>query len=237
MKKLLIATAALMLGGAAVAQDTSTTSTTGTAGSTTTQTDTTTTTTDTMGQSGTQPSTGTMSQPSDTTSQQSGTMSQQQTGTMGQTGTMQTQGSMPAGSMPNMILRHGVMCAAIGGGVWLAAPYGTNGVAAVVSTTLYLALLLPARHDERAMTGGRLPLLGAMLPGLGLGAALLALGEFVLMPLAAGNWLVALALVLSVNLLLASFIAAVLPSSWLPSAIRSRRRALFAHRKRQVVST
>lgn len=132
-----------------------------------------------------------------------------------------------AGSMPNMMLRHALMCGVVGSGVFLAAPHGIVAVAAVVSGAMYLALLLPARAAERALTGGRLMLLSAMVPGLLLGAALLAIGEFVLVPLAAGNLLAALAIVLPVYGVIAVLIGLALPNSWLPGALPVRRATLL----------
>ncbi|QXQ05401.1 oligosaccharide flippase family protein [Sphingosinicellaceae bacterium] len=137
-----------------------------------------------------------------------------------------------AGSMPNMLLRHGVLCIAIGGGVFFAAPYGINAVALLVCAAAYFALTLPARESERALTGGRLALLGAMLPGLASGGALLALGEFVLVPLAGGNRWAALAIMLPAGALFALLVAAALPAHWLPYALCKRRQALFGLRWR-----
>ncbi|GGI75405.1 lipopolysaccharide biosynthesis protein [Polymorphobacter multimanifer] len=131
------------------------------------------------------------------------------------------------GSMPNMMLRHAILCVVMGGGVYLAAPHGIAAVAGVVCAALYLALLLPARAKERTLTGGRLALLGAMAPGLGLGAALLALGEYALVPLADGGLLATLAYTLPAYGLLALAIAAFLPDRWLPIQLRTARAALW----------
>ncbi|WP_439533164.1 oligosaccharide flippase family protein [Polymorphobacter sp.] len=141
-----------------------------------------------------------------------------------------------AGSMPNMILRHILMCGVIGGGVFLAAPYGMRAVAGLVCGALYLALLLPARAGERRLTGGRLPLLGAMAPGLAIGGGMLALGEFVLVPLANGSQILALLIVLPATALIALLIGLVLPASWLPDALRRRRRALLRLGSREALT-
>lgn len=140
-----------------------------------------------------------------------------------------------AGSMPNMIVRHAVLCVVVGVGVWLAASYGTNAVAGVVSATIYFALLLPARQSERVMTGGRLALLGAMLPGLGFGGSLLMFSEFVLVPLAAGNRLAAVAIVLPASALIALLVGVAMPAAWLPAALQHRRRALLRPSPRSLV--
>lgn len=132
-----------------------------------------------------------------------------------------------AGSMPNMMLRHGVLCLAVGGGVFFAAPFGVAAVATLVCAAVYLALLLPTRRSERAIVGGRLALLGAMLPGLGFGGGLLIFGEFVVLPFAGGNPLAALAVMLPASAASAVLVAAILPGRWLPPALRKRRRQLI----------
>lgn len=135
-----------------------------------------------------------------------------------------------AGSMPNMMLRHGLLCVVVGGGVFAAAPYGMAMVAAVVCVALYLALLLPAHASERLITGGRLALLGAMVPGLAFGAVLLAFGELVLLPWAAGNRPIAIAAMVGASTLAGTLAAAVLPAHWLPTSFRARRAALLRWR-------
>lgn len=135
-----------------------------------------------------------------------------------------------AGSMPNMMLRHGVLCVVVGGGVFFAAPYGMAMVAVVVCVSLYLALLLPAHASERVATGGRLALLGAMLPGLAFGAGLLMFGEVVLLPWVGDNRLLTIAAMLGAGALAASLAAVAMPGRWLPVAFRVRRAALLSGR-------
>lgn len=130
------------------------------------------------------------------------------------------------GNMRRLVLRHVVLLALIGGGVFFGVRFGPLAVAANVSLAIYVALLVPqGAGDDRRVPIMRLMLL--MVPGLVIGAALCGVAEFLTDMIPAGAILARLAALLTVFGVAAIAIAITLPSRWLGSRMDGVRRLLF----------
>lgn len=131
------------------------------------------------------------------------------------------------GDVRGMALRHGLLLALIAAALALFAARGVSAVALCTVVPLYLSLLFAMGHKEREAAGPARHFLMAMLPGLGTGAAVVAVGELVLRP-----WLAAEPMVLAAaNILLCAgallLLALLLPAVWLGEPLARRRARLW----------
>lgn len=131
------------------------------------------------------------------------------------------------GDVRGMALRHGLLLALIAAALALFAARGVSAVALCTVVPLYLSLLFAMGHKEREAAGPARHFLLAMLPGLGTGAAVVAVGELVLRP-----WLAAEPMMLAAaNTLLCAgallLLALLLPAAWLGEPLARRRARLW----------
>ena len=120
------------------------------------------------------------------------------------------------------LVRHVFLVVVVGFGVFAAAPHGLVAVSALVTSSIFLALLLPRRSGERSV--GTLGLVAAMAPGVILGGLLAAVSEYLVRPLFA-NPLFGWISISGIYLLVITGLVAWLPASWLPNSVQKKRLA------------
>lgn len=131
------------------------------------------------------------------------------------------------GDVRGMAVRHILLLALMLAGLALFAQRGLPWVAAAMTVPLYLSLLFATGAQERAVIGPVGRMLAAMLPGMALAIALVALAELIIRPLAADHVLLRAALDCAILGIVALLLALFVPDRWLgQAAARLRQRLL-----------
>lgn len=127
------------------------------------------------------------------------------------------------GDVRGMALRHGLLLGIIAAALAVFAWRGVTVVAVCTVIPLYVSLLFGMGRKEREAAGPARHFLAAMLPGLGTGVTVVAIGELLLRP-----WLAATPMMLAgANILLCAvallLLALFLPAAWLGEPLARRR--------------
>ena len=120
------------------------------------------------------------------------------------------------GNMVNALARTILTLSIITPGVFIGARYGAEGVAVAVATASWAGALFALKLFARDMKRSYWSLVGLLLPGLGIGLTMAALGVWMEHSVAGLPPVARLALVIALFAIVSAFIGIALPESWLP---------------------
>ena len=134
--------------------------------------------------------------------------------------------SLASGRTAHLVLRHVFLSLLVGGSVAWAASEGIIAVAAAVTASLYVALVIPVEHLKAPGFFSHFNFVLAMMPGLGLSTFLILFFEFIRSIWPYGE--VYFSCVVMITSLVLIFVSAIIiPERWLISTWSNRRNSFL----------